>query len=245
MGGGELCDEYATKDGRIRVVHQENGGVVKARATGVGLARAEWIVFMDGDDTMPPDALETLYREVTTGKYDIVIGRSDNSKFGVEEVEFEKYRSNTILQRVVNCACWGRIFAKSLFDANTLDMPRDIVKGEDWLMNIRLAFNNRKPVRLVDRLVYNYRDNPTSCTKTFQNPVEFEVWFYNYVFMAVPRSEQTKYIREKVELCICFARKYFFYEMLKGGGLWERIKKRIMFKLSDVVLEMHRKSSGA
>lgn len=57
---GAICDEYATKDNRIRVLHKENGGVSSARNLGLDNAKGDWIVFIDGDDTIAPDHLRLI-----------------------------------------------------------------------------------------------------------------------------------------------------------------------------------------
>ncbi len=60
----ELCDAAAEKDGRIRVIHQKNGGLSAARNAGLDIARGGWIGFVDSDDTIEPEMYETLYRLV-------------------------------------------------------------------------------------------------------------------------------------------------------------------------------------
>lgn len=61
---GRICDEYAVKDKRIRVFHQENGGVSKARNVGIDNANAPWITFIDADDWISGTFLENLYKAV-------------------------------------------------------------------------------------------------------------------------------------------------------------------------------------
>lgn len=59
---GAICDEYALKDLRIRVVHQKNQGVSAARNIGLELARGQWVQFLDADDIMLPQSMETLLK---------------------------------------------------------------------------------------------------------------------------------------------------------------------------------------
>lgn len=58
---GEICDEYAQKDKRIRVIHKPNGGLSDARNAALDLMQGEWVTCVDSDDFITPDYLETLY----------------------------------------------------------------------------------------------------------------------------------------------------------------------------------------
>lgn len=72
---GKMCEEYAKKDSRIHVIHRENGGLSAARNTGVDWvirnSNSQWITFVDSDDTIHPQMLETLYNYVN--KYNVKI----------------------------------------------------------------------------------------------------------------------------------------------------------------------------
>ena len=57
---GAICDEYSSKDNRIKVIHQKNGGVSAARNTGIAHSRGEWIAFVDADDKVTNDYIEKL-----------------------------------------------------------------------------------------------------------------------------------------------------------------------------------------
>ena len=61
-GSGEICDAYAKKDPRIRVIHQEHGGLSVARNTGLAAARGEWLMFVDSDDYVLPDFCRRPYQ---------------------------------------------------------------------------------------------------------------------------------------------------------------------------------------
>ena len=66
---GVICDEYAAKDSRVLVFHKENGGVSSARNMGLDNAKGEWISFVDSDDWVEKEYLETLYQD---GEFDFV-----------------------------------------------------------------------------------------------------------------------------------------------------------------------------
>ena len=71
---GEICDQYANKDERIKVIHKINGGVSAARNDGLKLATGKWVIFCDADDTMELTACETLYNAGEINAADVVIG---------------------------------------------------------------------------------------------------------------------------------------------------------------------------
>ena len=58
---GEICDEYAAKDPRIKVIHKENGGAPSARNMAIPKAQGKYMYFMDSDDYLVCDALEKMY----------------------------------------------------------------------------------------------------------------------------------------------------------------------------------------
>lgn len=73
---GKICDEYAAKDCRVKVIHQQNGGVSAARNVGLANATGEWITFVDADDSVTCAYIEQLYANDS----DWVIGGYRNTK---------------------------------------------------------------------------------------------------------------------------------------------------------------------
>ena len=64
---GAICDEYARKDSRVHVIHQENQGQAAARNYGIEAATGEWVCFIDSDDEVHAQMLELLYHAITDG----------------------------------------------------------------------------------------------------------------------------------------------------------------------------------
>ena len=68
---GQICDEYAEKDARVRVIHKDNTGQADSRNVAIGMAKADLIGFVDSDDWIDPDMYEVLYRTLTENNADI------------------------------------------------------------------------------------------------------------------------------------------------------------------------------
>lgn len=71
---GEICDEYAAKDNRIKVIHKENGGLSSARNAGLDVATGDYIGFVDSDDYIHPDMYATLLYAIEKENADIAMG---------------------------------------------------------------------------------------------------------------------------------------------------------------------------
>ena len=68
-----ICDLYATKDNRIKVIHKPNGGLVSARKAGVQNATGKFVGYVDGDDYVEPTFFESLYNAITRYDADVAI----------------------------------------------------------------------------------------------------------------------------------------------------------------------------
>lgn len=156
-GSAAICDEYAGKEKCIRVIHQINAGVTAARRRGVEEAKGDWICFVDGDDILPQNAFCDLYGY--TSDVDIVIGRIHlvdiNGRILQRNCQEERCLDfvnylKALLEHKVPLSPVGRIFRKSLFDPSILDLPPTIRRGEDYIMNVRLAIKSEKYGLLID-----------------------------------------------------------------------------------------------
>ena len=74
---GRICDQYAEKDPRVRVIHQNNGGAAAAKNTGLRLASGDYLTFADSDDYLEPGAYGFLMKTLLETNADAVQGRSD------------------------------------------------------------------------------------------------------------------------------------------------------------------------
>ena len=190
---GEICERVKERDKRIRVLHQENQGVTRARANGVSSAQGEWICFVDSDDTLPANALELLV-SATHNHTDIVVGFLNECPYIPEKMSVEKYRENCITGRFINSAPFPKLFRRILFSNSFIfDIPRSIIKGEDMLMNIRLAFMTDKDVYLIPHKVSNYRIHAESCMQCFQPTTDYEENYHIERKKSIPKEVYKQY----------------------------------------------------
>ena len=70
---GEICEEYAKKDSRVRVIHKENEGVSKARNAGLAIATGDFVQFVDSDDYLAEDMTQKLVEQMEQQKVDLVL----------------------------------------------------------------------------------------------------------------------------------------------------------------------------
>ncbi len=156
---GVVADKIALRDARIKVIHQENGGVMAARHAGAKAASGDWVCFVDSDDTLPKDALQNLYAGTKAMEtVEMVVGFRDGVKIKMFDAAYslEDYRYDTIARKDLHVAVYGRLYRRKLFTDFMFDIPRNVLQGEDWLFNVRYAFAmQHKPV-VVERCVYHY-----------------------------------------------------------------------------------------
>lgn len=175
-GSAELLDAFAEGDSRIRVIHQENGGVCAARNRGIQEARGDYLSFIDSDDTLEPDMYQTLMGLVRDHGVDIAHCSYNRVRDGVVKPIGNSgvlHQQNTV--RALEClltgklfvgSCWTKLYARKLFD--TVRFPAGIRTNEDMLVNFQL-FSQVESSAFLDVCKYNYLTSETSsCIRTPQ-----------------------------------------------------------------------------
>ena len=233
---GKICDEYAKKDSRITVIHQENAGVTRARARGVEEAEdCEWITFVDGDDCLNSKALYEFI-SIMDENTDIVMCTCYSTEdkmynpigsYGdIKNIEIRKYISKLIC--LDGGMPWGKLFRKKLFNEKTFDTPREIVYGEDALMNIRIAFESKKNVKLINKPLYFYRQHCNSVCSRFSHTAEYEELFREELLNTIPQSRFNDFSNAYVWRRIYFCRQNGSNEFKKP--IWSNSKLHILLK---------------
>ena len=201
-GSGMICEQYAEKDKRIRVIHQENGGVGKARNRGLKEVTGEWVAFIDSDDWIHSQYFEIMMKCQETSDADVVMVRSTRTaKFIEEQIIFTdclEYSSMTIYEIlsdvIAKTRIWGRIYRASLIEG--VRFPESVHLGEDTCFNLKAILSCEKcNCIMITKAMYFYFDRNDSLVHTADYNDLFEVakWYIEQVNQEI-ENEENKYL---------------------------------------------------
>ncbi len=169
-GCGRICDDYATRDSRVRVIHKENAGVAMARNDGLDIAKGEYISFVDSDDWMGENAYELLINAMQKYNADCVVGScvnmiDDGENLTPDKKKTSKERcmsSREVMKHVLldRSAVWNRLFKREIFDEIRFPIGR---VNDDEFVALRAYEKCDKIVFLADDTYY-YRIRANSIT---------------------------------------------------------------------------------
>ena len=160
----KICDEWAKKDTRIKVIHKINGGVSSARNEALNIAEGDYIGFVDSDDYIEPDMYESLYKCIISNLADIAVCNNTHVNDSGQIINTTSFK-NIIVNKndLINYFIIGEHFDSSsncnkLFSKNAIANIRfdeKIKVGEDYLFNYFVLKNSLKLVS-IDDVLYNY-----------------------------------------------------------------------------------------
>lgn len=192
-----MCDEFARKDSRIKVLHQTNQGVSAARNVGIKVSEGEWITFVDADDWLDSDSLEKLYKYLNNLNcrntvdlllFDLIREGKRSSRrvsfefengccYSMEDIVFKEY----IYERAMGVpiiidgnisTIWyscGKIYRKSFLSENKILFPVGISKSEDKIFILN-CFEKMNVFSYCSQPLYHYIENESStCHRYLEN----------------------------------------------------------------------------
>lgn len=173
---GEICDEYAARDSRVRVIYQLNGGVSVARQSGLDAATGEYVIHADPDDWVDAGMLEEMVGEARRTAADMVVcdywterasvsyySKAVDSPDGrIEPADFLK----KILFQQLHGSCWNKLLRRTCYSGIGF-YPSHLNLCEDELFNIRVLNSGRvKRIAYLPKGYYHYRINVHSICST-------------------------------------------------------------------------------
>lgn len=241
---GAICNEYALKDKRVRVVHQENGGEMVARAAGVRISSGKYLYFVDADDKIMPDTLTSMFSYMKDN-VDIVAfeNQYDGNFYIVDYAE--------ILLSFRLWAVWGKLYRRYLFDDYVLDVPSSFKVGEDFLTNLRILKNMKGSVICKPQYKYLYnRQNPESVQRKHRNSYAYErsmILEVNKTLMSLPSYSAIEHAHFKWSLAylggmiglrynIDFTEPWIKDLQIKSRNFSLSLKDRIILSAIDVTV---------
>ena len=158
---GKICDEYAAKDKRVRVIHKENGGLSDARNAGIDVASGQVIGFVDSDDWIERCMYEEMLSYMEENNLDIVCADTNQVKYGKAKFK-PRYSKNKIwvkdeaiceiLNGTLDNAAWNKIYKRSVI--GNVRYPKGRIY-EDVATTYKFISNSEK-VGYISKPYYNY-----------------------------------------------------------------------------------------
>lgn len=213
---GEICDEYAKKDSRVRVFHKENGGVSSARNLGLDNASGEWVCFVDSDDMVKPEYFASF---MMFPDCDLIVG--GYREFGFSEKEYfisskQIIKITNVLKEiefntdfVVMFFPWGKFFKNDIIKKNGITFNEKMRLAEDFVFIIDYSASIDK-VFFVPFNNYLYRKEENE-KKHLMNYDTFSIHVQSFLqsYNRLCISTNSKYEYIKTHIC-----SLFFYNFL-------------------------------
>ena len=167
----EILRAYAKRDKRIVIYEKENGGLPSARNAGLDIAQGEYLAFLDSDDFLAPNALQTVYEKAKKKKADVVvfgaqvISRDDNVSSWLKyvlsprDIFYKKFSPEVLFSE---CGAlpflWRNLIKRDLIESHHLRLAPEIIIGEDQAFQFQFFPYANRILFCKDKLYY-YRYN--------------------------------------------------------------------------------------
>ena len=224
-GCGAICDEYAARDARVRVIHKKNGGLSSARNAGIDEAAGEWLAFVDSDDWMDLDMLEILHTAAI--RHGAQIAECSYRRIYPDRVEEETECTAACIEgtnvdalegmydwRNFKPVAWNKLYRRSVIGDVRYPVGR---LHEDEFTTYRFDWNAEKMV-FVDVSKYNY-----DCTR--ENSITTQAFRENHLDACFAMRERVDFLqqhgvdrlRKKAVDCYCWVLFDRLYKAYRAG----------------------------
>lgn len=239
---GEICDEYAAKDYRIKVFHKENGGVSSARNLGLDNSIGKWVTFIDSDDWIVNSALD-----IDCAKFneDLLLFSYYSVSSGVEKLktideyvlsdkeELDSFISKFLIYSILK-APWSKLFKRVKIGSIRFD--ENVRLGEDVLFMFDFL-GGVESCRVFNNIFYVYNEGENSLSSKYRLSIEEAIYAMEKQFQSY---DKLTFTNEQVEKYIFLDYKSYCYnDICKRPNLWfknesvrkfyNRIKKYLDF----------------
>ena len=170
-----ICDAYAEKDKRVKVIHKANAGVGEARNTGVDVATGEYLFFLDSDDFITPNAIGVLYNRICQDGSDMAIGRftmyyedGSTDDHPTEWMKDALFTGQELIAQMSQDlqyapAPWGKLYKRELF--REIRYPQKKCGEDLWVWPMLVNLCDR--ISVVDEIICYYYQRAGSIMNTY------------------------------------------------------------------------------
>lgn len=238
---GSICDEYAKKDKRIKVIHKENGGVSSARNCGLRQSRGTWICFVDADDSLLQSGLQILFSlSEANPDVDMVIAgflKTDGIKnimsVDVDNSIYKIPKEKALLQMFVPTHHqyigypWAKLYRASVIVNNQIFFDTSIAMGEDLYFNVMFICHCIHEIMFTATPVYAYNvgrmdSAMNSIYNHFDNKIFDDFKVHLYICKTIKR-----YMSDRD--CNYYSKLSLFYS-------YRKMKKKLKYYHKDDIL---------
>lgn len=221
---GAILDAYAEREPRLKVLHQSNQGVVKARNEGVKSAKGQWLMFVDADDFIEANAVKVLYKAAVGANAQVSIGELQNvdeigncckkSILPSSLIEDKKELAKMFLTEKLPFSLCGKLFRQELVrDSHTIEELRI---GEDAYVTIQLCNVSQKVV-VVNQVVYNYLQRMSSVSHRPSEKAINSIIYFIEAMLKYYRGQLYGKDEDFVQSLNYFVLKEYFTYLRMGG----------------------------
>ena len=254
----EICDSYAKNDPRIRVLHQDNSGLVEARKSGSRIAAGKYITFVDGDDWILDHHIQELVESIgdsdlciTSFQKDFLGKRSINKNYFKDGVYEKNQLDSLIFPEAIsakNFFChgvstyyWNKLFITKKLIPILENADKEIIMGEDSCVVFPYIYSSSKIV-FISRDSYVYRQRQDSIIKTPKNVFE-EFKRLSKMFISLSNGLSKKLIDYELKRQI---NEYFIFSIFtRTGGILDLNGKVLDMFLSKEAQKILLVSTGS
>ena len=214
----EICNLYASKDSRIKVIHKPNGGLVSARKAGLRQAAGKYISYVDGDDWIDPEFIDALYKAAVTTGADVVCAGYTKDHFSKSSCitnmlasgVYEGGKLCELWKNMISCDpfyrsgistyVWNKLFKKEVLVDQQESVDDRISIGEDGAVTFPTLLKCKKVV-VIDNVSYHYRQREDSMLKQNASLADEATklkYLYNYMVRWSDTTDQKLNIKSQV-----------------------------------------------
>lgn len=231
----ELCDSYALRDNRIKVIHQKNKGLSAARNKGYEVSNGKYIAFVDSDDAISDLYIESLYRLITENNAQIAVcaytRTSDELKTKIKTILAYTLTAEKMLRewhgkrKSIETVAWNKLYSRQIFETfkDCKIFPESRTHEDIYTSHLFVYY--AKTVAITDRKLYYYRKREGSISRRFTKKAARED--------LVAQKTRLRFFKKK--------KLYGAYIRLLKGHLLHRVMYAIKkVNISKTVLSMYR-----